>query len=275
MIFVRPSSQTPTNLVERFINFAEYHYSIDWTAVQRSVAAKLRLNLSFEVLKCDPVQCPSYWYVPLLVGNYVGASRKAVLEDTETFVTGCLIRHFMFESSCPFDSTTDVGLFRLVMDAYSGCRTDTDRGLNLPFDERFSAKCLPWMILLVSGTRSIFAEAGGEDYASAMKTIVLVHSCLQMIDDWHDKVEDAARSHWNMWIHEPIGKNLSVIEPLLHGSRLGIESMRPHLLRRILGVQLQDTAKELRDVVTVLSKTPSSEEHSLRSVDQRISDDGR
>ncbi len=241
------------NLVKRFVDFAEYNYSINWAAIQQSVAAKLRLNSSFDNLVYDPQQNPSYWYVPLLVGNYVGASRRAILDDTEAFVIGCIIRHFMFESDSPFDPPRDMEVFRSVMDAYDGCRMDGE--MDSSFDVRFSAKCLPWMVLLALGTHSILEEADDRnDYASAMNAIVLVHSCLQMIDDWHDKVEDVVRSHWNMWVHEPVGDNLSVIEPLLCGSRISIERLRPHLLRRILGAQLQDTAKELRDVVTVLTK---------------------
>jgi hypothetical protein len=129
---------------------------------------------------------------------------------------------------------------------------DTYGRLNLTFDEQFHAKCLPWINILVSGTRSIFAESRGEDYTSAIRTIIFVHSCLQMIDDWHDKAEDISRSHWNMWIHEQVSKNLSIIEPLLCGSLMSIERLRPHFLRRILDAQLQDTAKELREVVTFL-----------------------
>jgi hypothetical protein len=244
------------NLVDRFIDFAKFHYSIDWAAIQRSVAAQLRLNSSFDVLCCNPLQCPSYWFVPLLVGNYVGASRKAVLEDTEAFVGACIVRHFIFDNDRPFDPKCDIELFNTIINAYDGSRISTDQGVGLPFDERFNVKCLPWVVILALGTHSIFAEAGGEDYASAMRTIIVVHSCLQMIDDWHDKAEDIKRSHWNMWVHEPIGKNLSVIERLLCGSRISVERLRPHLLRRVLGAQLYDTANELKDVVRVLSKPP-------------------
>lgn len=235
-------------LADNFIDFAEQNYAIDWAAIQRSVAARLKMPSAFDTTVYDPRRYPSYWCVPLLVGGYVRASRRAVLDDTEAFLAGCVMRHFMFDTERPFDAAQDPDGYRAVAHAYDGCRVSANSGSS--FDARFAAKCLPWTVLLALGTRSILAEVPRRDhYETAMRAIILVHSCLQMIDDWHDREEDVARSHWNMWVHEPIVDSLRVVEPLVRGSRASVERLRPHLLRTALTVQLRDTADELAEVV--------------------------
>lgn len=238
------------SLTDVFVEFAEDRYSVDWAAIQRSVEKRLSLNSSLDVLGCTPRQRPSYWYVPLLVGDYVGASRNTILEDTEGFVTGCVVRHYIFEWPSDGDRGCEAELFQAVCDCYSSSRVTGD--LDLPFDERFSVKCLPWIFLVTSGTQRIFREAASDDYAPAMRAIVLVHSCLQILDDWHDKSEDVARSHWNMWVHAPTSKCLSIIEPLWRESVTSVARLRPHLLRRILEVQMQEIGQDLRGIITSL-----------------------
>lgn len=254
----RPLPRPPSamTLASLFIEFADQQYAIDWAAIQRSVAARLRLRSSFDTTVYDPWRYPSYWCVPLLVGSYVGASRRAVLDDTEAFLSGCVMRHLMFETVRPFDPAQDADSFRAIANAYDGCQVGAAPGWS--FDARFAAKCLPWTVLLAIGTRSIMADVGRRDhYDAAMRAIVLVHSCLQMIDDWHDREEDVARSHWNMWVDAPIRDSLRVVEPLVRGSHASVQRLRPHLLRTALTIQLRDTAVELADVVLGVRGTVS------------------
>jgi hypothetical protein len=236
------------SLAEDFIEFAERTYSIDWAAIQRAVAGRLRLTSSLDSSLRDPARYPAYWCVPVLVGSYVGASRHATLIDTEAFLGGCIMRHCMFEPDRPFDAAAGGDDFRAIAGAYDGCRVGDAEAST--FDARFAAKCIPWKVLLGIGTRSIAGEAGERpDYETAMKAIVRVYSCVQVIDDWNDRDEDAARSHWNMWVDEPVRSTLSILEPLMRGSCGSVEGLRPHLLRRALGVQLEDTAVKLREPI--------------------------
>lgn len=235
------------SLVEGFIDLAERTYSIDWAATQRAIGARLRPTSSFDHGLYDPARYPAYWCVPTLVGSYVGASEQAVLADTEAFVCGCIVRHHALDPDPPFAAPAGDEDVRAIADAYHGCRL----AARAPFDVRFTAKCMPWRVLLAIGTRSIAGEAGDQaDFAIALRAIVGVYSCLQVVDDWHDTREDVARSHWNMWVHEPARDTRSVIEPLLRGARDGVEQLRPHLLRRALAAQLRDTADELREIVS-------------------------
>jgi hypothetical protein len=239
------------NLVEQFVGFAERRYAMDWAATQRAVVARLNLDPGFEISAYGPWKFPSYWCAPILVGDYVGASTDAVLNDTEVFVAGCVMRHLLFGPGEIVDALHGVDEFRSITDAYDRCRLDRATGSS--FDARFSTKCLPWVLLLALGTRSVLKQTEqGADYESAMKAIIRVYSCLQMIDDWHDKEEDVARSHWNMWVHEPAADCLAVMSPLLSGSHGSVGRLRPHLLRTALTAQLRDTARELMEVTTVL-----------------------
>jgi len=236
------------SLVEEFVEFAERGYSLDWSAIQAAVAARLGLRSSFDPAVYDPREHPTYWCVPALVGGYVGASERAVRSDTEAFVAGCVVRHCMFDPERPFATLDDDSDLRVIADAYSACRLAARAESS--FEERFAAKCLPWKVLLAIGTRSIAEEGGdGADYDAAMTAIVRVYSGLQMVDDWHDRAEDAARWHWNMWVHEPVRDALAVIEPVLRGSRVAVDGLRPHLLRRALQAQVHDLAHDLGKVV--------------------------
>jgi hypothetical protein len=232
------------SLTEDFIAFAERAYSIDWVAIQGAVAARLELTPSFDTSLYEPTRYPDYWCVPILVGDHVGASRRAVLVDVEAFVGGCIMRHCMFDPERPFDAAAGGEDYRQIAAAYEGCRL---RNAAPSLEDRFVAKCRPWRLLLGVGTRSIAAEAGDRpDYEEAMRAIVRVFSCVQVVDDWNDRDEDVARSHWNLWVDEPVGDALSILGPLMRGSREGVEGLRPGLLRRALEVQLEDTAVELQ-----------------------------
>jgi hypothetical protein len=234
-------------LMTAFVDCAERQYAIDWGEIQRLVAARLDLApADRDVL--DPRRHPTYWCVPILVGSYVGASADAVRRDLVGYVGGCAIHHLLFETGRSFGTDVDREVLQAVADAYRNCRLD---GAPTPFDARFSAKCQPWTVLLLVGTRAIVAEMGGDqgDYTAAMAAIVLVYSLLQMVDDWHDRDEDRARGHWNMWTDPPAGEPLTAVAPLLRASRDAVEQLRPHLLRRALVVQLQDTTAELAEIM--------------------------
>jgi hypothetical protein len=112
-------------------------------------------------------------------------------------------------------------------------------------------------VLLALGTRSILEEATSRsDYDAANRAIVLVYSCLQIIDDWHDRADDIVRGHWNMWVDEPATRTLAIVEPLTAGARAAIEELRPHLLRSSLAAQLEDTVRELAEVVDLQRPEP-------------------
>ncbi len=234
------------SLVTAFVDCGERDYGIDWTAIQRSVSQRLALTPG-ESAVLDPRRHPTYWCVPILVGGYLGSSAAAVRRDTEEFLSGCAMRHLMFEQERSIGAR-DGEVHRAIAAAYAGCRI----GATAAFEARFSAKCQPWMILLAVGTRSIAAETGDQhpDYRAAMTAIVLVYSLLQLVDDWHDRDDDRNREHWNMWADAPAVEPLTVVEPLLRGSRAATGRLRPHLLRRALAAQLHDTAEELSEIVT-------------------------
>lgn len=235
------------DLVTAFVDCAESQYAIDWSEVRRSVGERLDLvPADRDVL--DPRRHPTYWCVPILVGSYVGASADAVRRDLGGFVEGCAMHHLMFEPGRAFGTGADRAVLGAVAEAYRGCRR---AGVAMPFDARFSAKCLPWTVLLLVGTRAIAAETGEGHHgrATAMAAIVLVYSLLQLVDDWHDRDEDRARGHWNMWTDPPRNEPLSAIAHLLAASCDAVGQLRPHLLRRALAVQLQDTTTELAEII--------------------------
>ena len=235
------------SLVDRWMTFAETHYAFDWAAVRRSVATELTGRPDAVGAVYDARRYPSYWCVPVLVGSYVGASRSAVRTDLGDFVAACIVRHFVFDADPPFDAVRAADRLAVVRQAYAGCRLDRTAA---SFDERFSAKCMPWTTVLAMGTGAIQAEADGARYASAMRAIILVHSCLQVIDDWHDRDEDVGRSLWNMWTHEQPASTRAAIPALLRGSRESVARLDAHLLRTALEIQLADTAAELRPLLT-------------------------
>ncbi len=238
------------DLVESLVDLGESRYGIDWSAIQASVIHRLRPTSALPLEVLEPRRFPTYWCVPLLVGDYVGATRQAVVEDLERFVTGCLIRHFMFDAQRPFDVAGEDDGIRLAASAYDGCRMDGGGGTS--FDACFAAKCRPWTLLLTLGTWSILGEADDcSDYGAAMRAIVLVYSCLQIVDDWHDRADDAARGHWNMWVNESAARVLAIMEPLVSGARRSVEELRPRLLRRALVAQLEDAVRELADLVNL------------------------
>lgn len=239
------------SLVTAFVECGERTYGINWTAMQRSVSQRLALAPG-ESAVLDPWQHPTYWCVPILVGSYLGSSTAAVHRDTADFLSGCAIRHLMFKRARSIGARVgesgDSEVFRAIAAAYKGCQI----GAPAAFEAQFSAKCQPWMILLGIGTRSIAAEVGDQhpDFQAAMTAIVLVYSLLQLVDDWHDRDDDHNREHWNMWADATAVEPLTVVEPLLRGSRAAAVRLRPHLLRRALASQLHDTAEELSEIVT-------------------------
>lgn len=244
------------SLALQFIEFAEKSYSIDWLAVQQSVSSRLFMIIPKGNFPCDPFTYPSYWYVPILVGNYVGAPEKKVLSDTKDFVTGCVARHYFFDTKLPLAHRGEAFPLSLISDAYRDCSVDSANYEHASFDKRFAAKCRPWLVLLAYGTRSLSQESNQEQYASAMRAIVLVHSCMQFIDDWNDQDEDLHRLHWNVWRQESPEIAMSAIASILRGARASVEDLRSHLLRRVLIAQLGDTEEVLRSIAaTFLAPT--------------------
>jgi Squalene-hopene cyclase C-terminal domain len=250
-------------LVEDLIGLGDRRYRIDWSAVKTLVLQRLAPAPWFSSVALEPSRSPTYWCVPILIGDYVGATRAAVLADLEPFVSGCLLRHFMFDERPPFDLTREDEISQATRLAYHGCRLDANPGAG--FEARFAAKCWPWTMLMAIGTRSILDETTSQsDFDAAMRASVLVFSCLQVIDDWHDRVEDVARAHWNMWVDEPASRTLAVIEPLLGGAQRALAELRPHLLRRALAAQLEDTVRELAEVVELHGQAQPRPPDSLR-----------
>lgn len=252
MLRLNVSSPTESaTLVQGFLDLAESRYSIDWFAIQASVTQRLR-PVSVEFLnELSPVRCPAYWCVPVMVGDYLGASRAVVVDGLEPFVSGCLVRHFFFDLECPFHIRSGDDVVQLVTSAYLGCRRAGSDHKSL--EDWFAAKCRPWMLLLTLATGAIHDEARDRsEYHAAMRAVVLVYSCLQIIDDWHDRGEDAGRGHWNMWVDEAVPRVLAMIGPLVAGARQSVARLRPHLLRRALAAQLADAVLELTELVNSL-----------------------
>ena len=242
------------SLAENFVRFAEYHYAIDWMGLQDRVASRLPALPSLGASVCDPLQHPTYWCLPILVGHYVGASRQAVLADTEAFVAACLMRHFAFDAASAFERSPASALFRIIRRAYDESLVSARDGAGTSFGDRFARKCAPWLATIAFGAHTIERECGHDSaYTGALQAIVQTYSCVQIIDDWNDRAEDVSRAQWNMWVNEPVAYVLPVMEPLLQAAIDGLASLKPHFLKRALAAQVADTqveiAKLLNDLV--------------------------
>src|SRR5712691_1422743 len=166
-------------LLAAVIEHAEVRYKFNWADVQNSVRQRLRAISPLVTELIDPHRYPTYWCVPLLVGDYVGADRDAILDDLTPYVAGCVVRHVLFDPSPNIGLPVDDELVQLISTAYAGCR---DVGGS--FDVRFTAKCQPWSVLLSLGTESIRATTeSAEDCQTALRAIVAVFACVQILDD--------------------------------------------------------------------------------------------
>jgi hypothetical protein len=240
------------SLAEDFVAFAEHRYQLDWRVVQGAVARRLRLTAAFDPALWDPLRAPTHWCVPILLGDYAGASRAAVLADVETYLTGCLVRHFCLASTIPAELSRAGETYRLLRDAYAGCGRDSL--VNAPLEDRFAAKCRPWTVLLGLGTSAIRAELGEtEAIREGLDGTVLVYSGLQVIDDWHDQGDDQLRDHWNLWADESVPQVLAAVAHLLDGAHLRVVGLRRHLLRRALEAQEEDVRRDLSGVLEQLT----------------------
>jgi hypothetical protein len=231
-------------LLAAVIERAEGRYRFDWADVRNSVRQRLRAVSPLVTELMDPHRYPTYWCVPLLVGDYVGADRDAILDDLIPYVAGCVVRHVLFDPSPNIGLPVDDELVQLISTAYAGCR---DVGGS--FDVRFTAKCQPWSVLLSLGTESIRAATEAtKDCQTALRAIVAVFACVQILDDWHDRDDDLARGHWNIWADEPIERTLTAVKLLVGGAWGSVSALRPHLLRDALIAQLRDATRELTDL---------------------------
>ena len=231
-------------LLADLIDHAESNYSFAWADIQNSVQQRLQTAAPSVTELMDPHRYPTYWCVPLLVGDYAGADRDAVLGDLTPYVAGCVIRHVLFDPEPALGMPADDELVQLISAAYEGCR-----GAGDSFDLRFAAKCQPWSVLLSLGTESIRAAAASQaNCQAALRAITAVFACVQVLDDWHDRDDDLTREHWNIWTDEPVARSLTAVKVLVDGARASVSALRPHLLRDALVTQLRDTARELADV---------------------------
>jgi Prenyltransferase and squalene oxidase repeat len=236
------------NLVDSLLNLGQRAYEIEWRQVQAEVTERLQLDGEAAAAALDPRRHPTYWCVPLLVGDYVGATPAAIREDLPPFLAGCVLRHFACDPHPPLSPRPDERLVALITEAYDANRLGGAQDRS--FAARLTAKCRPWTVLLGVGTQAIRDEVGPvESYDDALRAIVRVYSCLQLVDDWHDRADDAARGHWNCWTDEPVTATLAVIEPLLTGARDSVAVLHAGLLRRALAAQLQDAVDDLADIV--------------------------
>ncbi len=240
-----------TQMVADLIRVAERDYGVDWDEIRAGVQDRLRPTQPLPADLMDPRQTPSYWCVPLLVGDYIGAHSGAIIVDLERYVSGCICRHLFHEGPrAPF-AMPDGDLEALIGGAYDACRT---AGGTLV--EQFDAKCQSWTVVLAFGTQEIKRDASEHrDYTTALSTIVAVYSCTQLLDDWHDRDDDRARGHWNMWTDEPIDDVLRLVDPLLRSANRRVGQLRRHPLRVALKVQLRDTANELADLVELSTRS--------------------
>jgi hypothetical protein len=228
------------SLVNDVLALAENGYCLDWAQIAEEVNHSVPPGIRYEPALFAPRTQPLAWCVPTLIGDYLGASAPAVAADTSAFLLGCVIRQHLFHSSEPCRPSETTA--KLLMSAYEGCRRDAPVD---GFADRFAAKSRPWTVLLGLGTANLKGDVRAADYRRVMATIVTVYSSLQIVDDWHDRAEDAGRDHWNMWVDEPRDTVLTIIEPLLTQGRTSVQQLRSHLLRRALDAQLADTAADL------------------------------
>jgi hypothetical protein len=236
------------NLVDSLLDLGQRAYEIDWQQVQAEVIERLQVEGQAAAEALDPRRQPTYWCVPLLIGDYVRATPAAVRADLPPFLAGCVVRHFACDPNPPLSPRPDEELVELIIEAYDANRlAGAD---DSSFAARLTAKCRPWTVLLGIGTQAIRAEVGPvESYRDALRAIGRVYSCLQLVDDWHDRADDAGRGHWNCWTDEPLMATLAVLEPLLSGARDSVAVLRAGLLRRALAAQLQDVVDDLADIV--------------------------
>ncbi len=240
-------------LVAGLVDLAETGYGVDWDSVRSAVGRRLDLAPHAVADVIGPSRNPSYWCVPVLVGGYVTADREDVLEDLVSYVSACLVRHFFHEDPAPFTLPVDDVLASLVGRAYSGCRPG--RG---PFEEHFAAKCETWTVVLAFGTQAIRERATDpEAVGAALGAIVAVYSCTQLLDDWHDRADDRGRGHWNAWTDAPLAVVTSAAAALLEDADRRVGELRHHPLRDALTSQLNDTARELADVVLTTGASPN------------------
>lgn len=248
-------------------------YRVDWVGTQGRVRQRLCPTPALEAGVLEPETFPGYWCLPLLLGDYIGAPGAAIEDDLEPFVSGSLIRHFFFDTPPRFEPEPSDRLLAAVAAAYRDCRIEV---AGAAFEERFSAKCRPWKALLLAGSDAIRAQASEpSELDQALRAIIEVFSCLQIVDDWHDRADDASRRHWNIWADEPAEAALAAIEALVPAAGRAVQTLRPHLLRRALAEQLADTVHELNDIVTVEGQTPARQDRiGARSSGRRRSSDG-
>jgi hypothetical protein len=251
-------SRAPQNLVTDVVGLAERVFGVDWNAVRAAVTSRLGPTRTIPADLMDPRRYPSYWCVPVLVGDYVQVDRESVAEDVERYASGCLVRHFYYETPRPFALPGDDELVRLIGSAYDACRN-----CDGTFDEHFAAKCETWTVLLALGTQAIRrCDAKAGEYRAALSALVAVYSCTQLLDDWHDRADDLARKHWNIWSDEPVDSVLRVIEPLLYDAAHRVAQLRRHMLRDTLTAQLRDTTEELADLVALMQRPSPSRPRS-------------
>jgi hypothetical protein len=251
-------SRAPQNLVTDVVGLAERVFGVDWNAVRAAVTSRLGPTRPIPADLMDPRRYPSYWCVPVLVGDYVQADRESVAEDVERYASGCLVRHCYYETPRPFALARDDELVRLIGSAYDACRNGDGT-----FDEHFAAKCQTWTVVLALGTQAIRrCDAKAGEYRAALSAIVAVYSCTQLLDEWHDRADDLARKHWNLWSDEPVDSVLRVIEPLLYDAAQRVAQLRRHMLRDALTAQLRDTTEELADLVALVQRPGPSRPRS-------------
>jgi hypothetical protein len=193
----------------------------------------------------------------LLIGDYVTADPDAIVADLERYACGCIVRHFYYDTPPLFLLPDDEGLVGLIGRAYETCRSGEG-----PFEDNFAAKCQTWTAVLAYGTQSIAASRSRPtDYQTALRAIVSVFSCTQLLDDWHDRADDAKRGHWNAWGDEPSTLVLNAIEPLIADAARCVTELHPHPLRHALFAQLRDTSAELADLVALKSRPSERTPH--------------
>lgn len=233
---------------------------IDWGARREAVVGRLRPVRTLPPDLVDPLMSPAYWCVPLLVGDYVGADTAAINRDVEQYAAGCLVRHLYFERTDWFaDPENELATVIGAAYATAGLPAAT-------FADRFSGKCRSWTTVLAHGTQETRGRGRAADVTPAMAAIVAVFSCVQVLDDWHDRDDDATRGHWNMWHDEPPSSVLQALNLLARDASAQVNGLRPHPLRAALTAQLRDTTAELADLVTVSVPDTSRRHRDPREV---------
>lgn len=202
-----------------------------------------------------PKRAPIYWSLMSLVGSYIRASDGDCVRASTVFLTGMIVREYVFAHPPSDLSPSAATLLEVVRDSYKKCGSITmTSGEHAA--ERLQIKSSPWSVILAAAVsefgpmRRRRGDTPGTRLAAAAAAVYAVYSCLQMVDEWNDRAEDQLRGHWNLWNYE-IGLQ-GVLLAIASATTAfdAVSALVGSTLRSVLALQLRDTLGELAKLAT-------------------------